>query len=266
MDTDGLLSAGEKLDQVTWMDVRIGEILPTPRHGKPVEINAYWYNALCIMDEFVGMLQKPDRKKAVSDYAKMARQTKQSFREKFWSAKLNCLKDVISGTAADEQIRCNQIWAVSLPFTMLDKEQERQIVDTVFEKLYTPYGLRTLDPADAQFHGKYGGSQMERDLAYHQGTVWVFPLGAYYLAYLKKEIMKKSTSKGSKAAENSGKRAWRRMYRAAAGDLRWQPPVFFQRMLCAGVECGRNIAGVWQYSKRCFNGQAYHSLVFCISV
>ena len=185
MDTDGLLSAGEKLDQVTWMDVRIGEILPTPRHGKPVEINAYWYNALCIMDEFAGALQKPDRKKDVSDYATMARQTKQSFREKFWSAELNCLKDVISGTAADEQIRCNQIWAVSLPFTMLDQEQERQIVDTVFEKLYPPYGLRTLDPADAQFHGKYGGSQMERDLAYHQGTVWVFPLGAYYLAYLK---------------------------------------------------------------------------------
>lgn len=184
MDTDGLLFAGEKLDQVTWMDVRIGEILPTPRHGKPVEINAYWYNALCIMEEFVRLLQRGDIH-TESDYGAMARLAKQSFQEKFWSGKNNCLKDVLSGTDADEQIRCNQIWAVSLPFTMLDEAKERQVVDTVCEKLYTPYGLRTLDPADAQFHDKYGGSQMERDLAYHQGTVWVFPLGAYYLAYLK---------------------------------------------------------------------------------
>ncbi len=186
MDTDGLLFAGEKLDQVTWMDVRIGDILPTPRHGKPVEINAYWYNALCIMKECESLLKADGSAgKAADDYGAMAKLTKKSFREKFWCARNNCLKDVLSGTDADEQIRCNQIWAVSLPFTMLDKEKERQVVDTVFEKLYTPYGLRTLDPADAQFHGTYGGSQMERDLAYHQGTVWVFPLGAYYLAYLK---------------------------------------------------------------------------------
>lgn len=185
MDKDGLLSAGEKSDQVTWMDVRIGEILPTPRHGKPVEINAYWYNALCIMDECAGMLQPTDTSADGYDYAAMAKLTKKSFREKFWCSRQHCLKDVLSGTDADEQIRCNQIWAVSLPFTMLEEAQERQVVDTVFEKLYTPYGLRTLDPSDAQFHGKYGGSQMERDLAYHQGTVWVFPLGAYYLAYLK---------------------------------------------------------------------------------
>ncbi len=187
MDTDGLLLAGQKLDQVTWMDVRIGEILPTPRHGKPVEINAYWYNALCIMKELSDQLEQPSTHAASSalDYAAMAQLTKKSFREKFWCDTNNCLKDVLSGTDADEQIRCNQIWAVSLPFTMLDEEQERQVVDTVFEKLYTPYGLRTLDPADAQYHGTYGGSQMERDLAYHQGTVWVFPLGAYYLAYLK---------------------------------------------------------------------------------
>lgn len=183
MDTDGLLAAGEKSDQVTWMDVRIGEILPTPRHGKPVEINAYWYNALRMMEEFAGLLQYTAD--TAYDYAALAEQTRKSFREQFWNGKQNCLKDVLSGTDADEQIRCNQIWAVSLPFSILNAEQERQIVDTVFEKLYTPYGLRTLDPADGQFHGKYGGSQMERDLAYHQGTVWVFPLGAYYLAYLK---------------------------------------------------------------------------------
>lgn len=179
MDTDGLLLAGQDLDQVTWMDVRIGEILPTPRHGKPVEINAYWYNALCIMDLYARKLQR----EGAAVYAQMAEAAKQSFRDKFWSAKNGCLKDVLSGTKADEQIRCNQIWAVSMPFTMLEEAQERQVVDTVFEKLYTPYGLRTLDIQDPQFLGRYGGSQMERDLAYHQGTVWVFPLGAYYLAY-----------------------------------------------------------------------------------
>lgn len=179
MDRDGMLLAGEGLSQVTWMDVRIGEILPTPRHGKPVEINAYWYNALCIMDGFGKLL------KAETDYAYMAGVAKESFREKFWNREKGCLKDLVSGTDADGQVRCNQIWAVSLPFTMLDAEQEKQVVDTVFEKLYTPYGLRTLEKSDREFRGWYGGEQTERDLAYHQGTVWVFPLGAYYLAYLK---------------------------------------------------------------------------------
>lgn len=179
MDEDGLIEAGEGLDQVTWMDVRVGEILPTPRHGKPVEINAYWYNALRVMDVFGKILGEE------GDYGTLAAKVKAGFQEKFWNEKKGCLKDVLSGTAADEQIRCNQIWAVSMPFAMLDAEQEKQVVDTVFEKLYTPLGLRTLEKSDPEFHGKYGGEQKQRDLAYHQGTVWVFPLGAYYLAYLK---------------------------------------------------------------------------------
>ena len=97
----------------------------------------------------------------------------------------HCLRDLLSGTSADEQIRCNQIWAVSMPFTMLDARQEQQVVEIVFEKLYTPYGLRTLEEEDPQFHGTYGGPVFDRDMAYHQGTVWTFPLGGYYLAYLK---------------------------------------------------------------------------------
>ena len=107
------------------------------------------------------------------------------FCDKFWLEEKGCLKDLVSGTPADVQIRCNQIWAVSLPFTMLDRDKEKRVVETVFEKLYTPYGLRTLDMGDAQFHPFYGGPMLERDMAYHQGTVWAFPLGAYYLAYLK---------------------------------------------------------------------------------
>ena len=180
MDTDGLIMAGSGLDQVTWMDVRVGEILPTPRHGKPVEINAYWYNALKIMAAFSGLLGKEG-----SAYDSLAGQVRQSFNEKFWNEEAHCLKDVLSGTMADTQIRCNQIWAVSMPFTMLERDKERQVVETVFEKLYTPYGLRTLAMEDEQFHPFYGGEMMERDLAYHQGTVWTFPLGAYYLASLK---------------------------------------------------------------------------------
>ena len=194
MDTDGLIAAGQGLDQVTWMDVRVGEILPTPRHGKPVEINAYWYNALRIM-EALGRKAKADG--CGPDYGALAEQVKRSFTEKFWDQERGCLKDVLSAmdakkasvetgsVHAQDQIRCNQIWAVSLPFTMLDRKKERQIVETVFEKLYTPYGLRTLEAGDREFHPFYGGPMEERDMAYHQGTVWVFPLGAYYLAYLK---------------------------------------------------------------------------------
>jgi len=180
MDTDGLIRSGEGLDQVTWMDVCVNGILPTPRHGKCVEINAYWYNALRIMERFSALLEKNG-----GSYGALAEQVQKSFVETFYMADKGYLKDVISGTKADEQIRCNQIWAVSMPFTMLNKEQERSVVDTVYRHLYTPCGLRTLSPADPEYHGTYGGEQVERDMAYHQGTVWVFPMGAYYLAYLK---------------------------------------------------------------------------------
>ena len=179
MDEDGLIQSGDGLWQVTWMDVRVGDILPTPRHGKPVEINAYWYNALCIMDE----LAETADKKAV--YTQLKEKVKASFVDKFWMDDKKCLKDLVSGTKADAQIRCNQIWAVSLTFTMLDPEKEQQVVETVFEKLYTPYGIRTLEQEDQEFHGLYQGKMEDRDMAYHQGTVWTFPLGAYYLAYLK---------------------------------------------------------------------------------
>ena len=180
MDSDGLIFAGGGLDQVTWMDVCVNGILPTPRHGKPVEINAYWYNALKIMESFAC-----DMGKDGIAYAELAEMVKESFIAKFYKEKEGYLKDVISGTKADDQIRCNQIWAVSMPFTMLSEEQERCVVDTVYRHLYTPCGLRTLSPEDAEYHPNYGGPQVDRDMAYHQGTTWVFPMGAYYLAYLK---------------------------------------------------------------------------------
>ena len=180
MDADGLIRAGGGLDQVTWMDVCVNGILPTPRHGKPVEINAYWYNALRIMDSLAGELGCDPR-----DYAALAETVKQSFVEQFYMEDKGWLRDVISGTKADEQLRCNQIWAVSMSFTMLSPEQEEKVVNAVFRHLYTPCGLRTLSPGDPEYHPFYGGDQVKRDMAYHQGTTWVFPMGAYYLAWLK---------------------------------------------------------------------------------
>ena len=180
MDDDGLIHAGEGKDQVTWMDVCVNGILPTPRHGKPVEVNAYWYNALKIMEEFsekLGIFGK--------DYGELARKVRDSFISKFYMEDKGYLRDVLSGTAADEQLRCNQIWALSMPYTMLTREQECRVLHTVEQQLFTSCGLRTLSPNDPEFVGFYGGDQVRRDMAYHQGTTWVFPLGAFFLAYLK---------------------------------------------------------------------------------
>lgn len=180
MDGDGLICAGEGLDQVTWMDVCVDGILPTPRHGKPVEVNAYWYNALRVLQELAPLAGTDG-----NSYAVMAERVKDTFNQKFWMGDRGYLKDVLSGTSADTQLRCNQIWAVSMPFSVLPPERERQVVDAVYRSLYTPCGLRTLSPEDPEFRPVYAGERLERDLAYHQGTVWPFPLGAYYLAYLK---------------------------------------------------------------------------------
>ena len=180
MDDDGLIYAGEGLDQVTWMDVCVEGVLPTPRHGKPVEINAYWYNALKIMVECAFLLNKDPR-----DWAALAEKVKTAFRQQFWMEEKQYLKDVLSGTAADTQLRCNQIWAVSMSFSMLDPRQEQAVVETVARHLLTGRGLRTLSPEDPQYHGFYGGRQFDRDMAYHQGTTWVFPMGAWCRAFLK---------------------------------------------------------------------------------
>ena len=181
-DADGLLCAGEGLDQVTWMDVRIGEILPTPRHGKPVEINAYWYNALRIMARLAPLAGADG-----APYDALADQAGGSFRAAFWMEDQQRLRDVLSPEAspADTQLRCNQVWAVSMPFTPLTRAQAAGVVRSVRRALWTPCGLRTLAPDDPDFHPFYGGPQKVRDMAYHQGTVWPFPLGGYYLAELR---------------------------------------------------------------------------------
>lgn len=181
MEDDGLISAGKDLEQVTWMDIRIQDVLPTPRHGKPVEINAYWYNALKILASFSRMLHLDED----AAYEELSEKVKESFLNQFWNEKEQCLKDVISGTSADNQVRLNQIWAVSLLYSILPIEKEKLVVEKVYAELFTPYGLRSLSPKDPEFKSSYGGSLWNRDMAYHQGTVWAFPLGAYYLSYLK---------------------------------------------------------------------------------
>ncbi len=172
MDSDGLIMAGAELEQLTWMDVRVGDFLPTPRHGKPVEINAYWYSALMVMYELT----------QEAKYQELAAKAKASFIEKFWNESEQCLKDVLSGGKDENQIRCNQIWALTMPFTMLSGEKEALVLKKIKDELYTTVGLRTLAKNDCDFHPVYIGPMEERDRAYHQGTVWVFPLGAYYRA------------------------------------------------------------------------------------
>lgn len=180
MDEDGLISAGDGLEQVTWMDVRIDKELPTPRHGKPVEINAYWYNGLKVMEELAPFVGKDG-----SSYGRLAQRVKESFLSKFWMEEEGYLKDVLNGTAEERQFRCNQVFGLALPFQMVNLKQGQRILRAVKEKLYTTAGLRSLAMDDPAFHSWYGGSQPERDRAYHQGTVWGFPLGAYFRAILK---------------------------------------------------------------------------------
>lgn len=178
MDEDGLIFSGSGLDQVTWMDVRVGDLVVTPRHGKSVEINALWYNALCIIDELRIKFNKEDL-----GYSKLAERVKINFEKKFWNDEKKCLYDVIDEN--DDKIRPNQIWAVSLPFSILSKEKEKLVVNIVYKYLYSTYGLRSLSFMDEEYKGKYIGKLINRDLAYHMGTTWSFLIGPFITAYLK---------------------------------------------------------------------------------
>lgn len=179
MEEDGLIHAGSGLDQVTWMDVRVGDWVATPRHGKPVEINALWYHALCLMEEWATLFGEDG-----SHYAALAAHAKESFAKEFWNEKDGCLYDVVDGLEGDASLRPNQIYAVSLPHRMLDADKEKKIVDKVYEKLYAKTGLRSLSPDDKEYHPTYEGCLDKRDHAYHQGTSWGFLLGGFLTAYV----------------------------------------------------------------------------------
>jgi predicted glycogen debranching enzyme len=182
MDRDGLIASSDPAVQLTWMDAKIGDWIVTPRNGKAVEIQALWYNALRTMEDIAGRLRIPaDAQK----YAGLAELAQRSFNGLFWNEEAACLYDVVSGDSKDAAIRPNQILAVSLTHSMLAKERAKAVVEVVERDLFTPYGLRTLSAADAQYRGSYEGDPVARDSAYHQGTAWAWLLGPFIDAYFK---------------------------------------------------------------------------------
>jgi predicted glycogen debranching enzyme len=178
---DGLLYAGEPGVQLTWMDAKVGDWVVTPRIGKPVEINALWFNALETMASLAPVL-----KQSAEPFAKLAARVKQSF-AKFWNASAGYCYDVINspGIGNDAALRPNQIFAVSLPQSPLPAEQQKAVVDVCARRLVTSYGLRSLAQSEPGYQGHYGGGIRERDGAYHQGTVWGWLLGPFVLAHLR---------------------------------------------------------------------------------
>ncbi|AKB27522.1 Putative glycogen debranching enzyme, archaeal type, TIGR01561 [Methanosarcina siciliae T4/M] len=182
MDSDFLIRQGP---QLTWMDAKVEDIPVTPRAGKACEINALWYNALKTASRIGGLLGKE-----TSSYETLAAGVASSFEEVFWNPETNCLYDLVTkdedgNQIKDSSIRPNQIFAVALPYTLLSPEKEKAIVDRVEKDLLTPFGLRTLSTDNPSYKGRYHGGPKERDLAYHNGTVWPWLLGAYVKAYRK---------------------------------------------------------------------------------
>jgi predicted glycogen debranching enzyme len=178
VDNDGLLMHGPRL---TWMDATVGNDVITPRTGKAVEIQALWYNLLRTMELLANRFEEPV---LAEKYSGMANQTRQSFNEKFWNRQSGCLFDVVDDKNVDASIRPNQIFAVSIDFTMLDKDKSLKVVEVVNRELVTPYGLRTLSLGDPKFVGKCSGDSRSRDMAYHNGTIWPWLLGPFVTAYL----------------------------------------------------------------------------------
>lgn len=182
VDADGLLYSGEEGVQLTWMDAKVGDWVVTPRHGKPVEIQALWYNALRVMERLAGrFVDEAGRQR----YVEMAALAYQSFNQFFWNEEAGCLFDFINGETKDASIRPNQIFAVSLPHSILAPDKAQRVVEVVRRDLLTPYGLRSLAPHDSQYRGRYEGDSLSRDGAYHQGTVWAWLMGPFITAYVK---------------------------------------------------------------------------------
>lgn len=182
MDSDGLITAGERGVQLTWMDAKVGDWVVTPRHGKAVEINALWYNALKVMEH---LACKFDLKTNL--YTEASKIVKDSFTNVFWNEEKKCLYDVVDNQNKDGKIRPNQIFAASLSFPVLEGEKAKAVVKTVWKHLYTAYGLRSLSTEDPEYKGIYIGDTYNRDSAYHQGTVWSWLIGHFVKAYRRTE-------------------------------------------------------------------------------
>ncbi|HEU4324298.1 MAG TPA: amylo-alpha-1,6-glucosidase [Roseiflexaceae bacterium] len=177
---DGLLATGQADVQLTWMDVKIGDWVVTPRTGKAVEINALWYNALCCMADFAQRLELPGER-----YAAGARQVRRGF-ERFWNEAAGCCYDVIDGPNGDDAtLRPNQVIAAALTHSPLSDAQARAVVETCARTLLTSHGLRTLPPDHPSYRGRFVGDWNYRDSIYHQGTVWAWLIGPFVQAHLR---------------------------------------------------------------------------------
>lgn len=164
------------------MDSKIGDRVVTPRHGKPVEIEALWYNALRSVAALAADYGDGPTARRLKKTAALARR---HFTRLFWNADADCLYDVVQGEQQDSSIRPNQIIAVSLPFSMLSLDRAKRVVEVVERELLTPYGLRTLAPGDPRYQGRYEGDAAARDSRYHQGPAWPWLMGPFITAYLK---------------------------------------------------------------------------------
>ena len=179
-EADGLIYAGEEGVQLTWMDAKVNDWVVTPRIGKPVEINALWYNALCIMADFATTLGEDP-----APYAALMEKVRQGF-GRFWNEPMGYCYDVLDGPDGhDGSLRPNQLFAISLPYSPLTPAQQRSTLDACARHLLTSHGLRSLSPDDKKFVGHYGGDQRKRDEAYHQGTIWGWLIGPFINAHLR---------------------------------------------------------------------------------
>jgi predicted glycogen debranching enzyme len=180
---DGLLYAGEEGQQLTWMDARFGDWVVTPRMGKPVEIQALWYNALMIFAELLHINGQEDDAGMMYMSAEKA---KKSFAQKFWYVEGNYLYDNINENGQPvTEFRPNQLFAISLPFALIEGDKAKVVLHYVTEHLYTPVGLKTLLKTDPNYTPVYSGDQYHRDSAYHEGTVWSWLLGPFVDALVK---------------------------------------------------------------------------------
>lgn len=180
---DGLLRQGAEGYQLTWMDAKVDGWVVTPRRGKAVEINALWYNALRVLEDFLKQSSQESQAEWAADHAERARA---SFNNRFWNESANCLLDIVDGEHGDDPAcRPNQIFAVSLPNPVLDPSRWLPVVETVRDRLLTPVGLRSLAPGEKGYQCKYYGDLRTRDAAYHQGTVWAWLIGPFLDAWMK---------------------------------------------------------------------------------
>jgi predicted glycogen debranching enzyme len=180
---DHLLRQGQAGYQLTWMDAKVGDWVVTPRRGKAVEINALWYNALCLLSQWTQAAEDPT---AAARWGNEARAVRAAFNQRFWNPHTGYLYDVVDGESGeDAACRPNQLFAIALPHPVLERDRWRPVVDAVVERLVTPVGLRSLSADHPDYKPMYHGDILARDAAYHQGTVWAWLIGPFLDAWIK---------------------------------------------------------------------------------